>query len=739
MVDVMRLFAILKPAGIVLLTAISLKISAQEISRAELLSLTLEDLLNIEVTTASKRAQRISDAPATVISYSSEQIEQFGWRDLKDLFRALVGVDVSYDVQGEVKTLVSMRGVEGNQKILVLQDGQRQNPITGERFIFGHNLPLHIYKRVEILYGPSSALYGADAYAGVINLITKDGADVDGVAGSFGYVSTNAVVSHLTFGKKMGDNIDVLLSGRLYNGQDFRLHEHYTDAIDYGPVNNYSGELGALDKVYPIKNWNILGKIRYHKFSLGFDWQHQLESNAPSCIPTNYAYVRNNVWGQDIRHMYFNYHTYQSDKINLDATVTFGDYSINPASNFFIAIDSNNDGTLDLGVPGYKYGYSGYVQGNIKLDWTLSSVLNMIAGISFDRVISFPKTQNLENPYRLDAGLQDDLTFFVDGNGYTFGLLGLTDAIFGERNYSNLGSFVQAEYKPIEKLAVTLGGRFDYNSIYKETFNPRLGIVYKATSRLTLKALAGTAYIAPSNYYRWENWANPYAMHIPNLSIKPERLQSAEVSGIFYATRQLSVRTSIYRNNMKDIIRPVGAPAQEGGYPYYNPVRLTIGESTGSGFVEINDNLGEIVSQGIEVDVNYRIGNVLASVGYSITDGEDKETESKLAKVSQHKLNANITYTNSKFFGSISGRYYSSIWTSPFNSHYSFNENIPGAFIVYANVGYSINEKVKTHLSVDNVLNTKHWGSAPYGESIWIQPRAPQALLKVYGGISFAF
>lgn len=318
-------------------------------------------------------------------------------------------------------------------------------------------------------------------------------------------------------------------------------------------------------------------------------------------------------------------------------------------------------------------------------------------------------------------------------------MLGLTDAIFGERNYNNLGSFVQAEYKPIEKLTVTLGGRFDYNSIYKETFNPRLGIVYKATSRLTLKALAGTAYIAPSNYYRWENWANPYAMHIPNLSIKPERLQSAEVSGIFYATRQLSIRASIYRNNMKDIIRPVEAPAQEGGYPFFNPMRLTIGETTGSGFVEINDNLGEIVSQGIEVDVNYRIGSILTSLGYSITDGEDKETTSKLAKVSQHKLNANITYTSSKFFGGVSGRYYSSIWTSPFNSYYGINENIPGAFVVYINAGYNISEKVIIHLNIDNILNTKHWGSAPYAESIWIQPRAPQSLIKVFGGITFSF
>ena len=159
----------------------------------DIYSMSLEELMNVEITTASKRAQKISDAPATVISFPAAQVEQFGWRDLKDMFRAVTGVDVSYDVQGEVKTLVTMRGVEGNQKILILQDGQRQNAITGERFIFGHNIPLSIYKRIEIVYGPSSALYGADAYAGVVNLITKDGADIDGFSGSVGYISTQAV------------------------------------------------------------------------------------------------------------------------------------------------------------------------------------------------------------------------------------------------------------------------------------------------------------------------------------------------------------------------------------------------------------------------------------------------------------------------------------------------------------------------------------------------------------------
>lgn len=701
--------------------------------------LSLEELLNIEVTTASKKAQKISDAPATVVSYSADQIERYGWRDLKDMFRALTGIDVSYDVQGEVKTLVTIRGVEGNQKILVLQDGQRQNPITGERFIFGHNMPLSIYKRIEIVYGPASALYGADAYAGVINLITKDGADIDGVMGSVGYVSTQAINANLTFGKKISENIDVVLFGRVYNGNDFELHNYYKDAADYQAVNEYAGELGQLEKVYPISNWNMLGKIKYKKVTLGFDWQHQLESNAPTCIPTNYAYVKNNVWGQDIRHMYLNYEVYRSEKFDLDATITVGDYTINPASNFFIPTASVLNGPLDQGSAGYKYGYSGYIQGNVKADWKINESLNVIAGVSLENVISFPKTQNLTEPYHLDAGLQDDLSAFVDGNGNTFGLLGLNESIFGERNYTNLGSFVQGEYKPIDNMIITLGGRFDYNSIYKETFNPRIGLVYKASSKLTLKALAGTAYIAPSNYYRWENWANPYAMHIPNLDIKPEKLQSIEASAIYYVNKSLSVRTSIFRNNMNDIIRPIAASNQAGDYPYYNPMRLIIGETTNSGFVEVNGNLGEMYSQGAEIDVNYQVARFLFSLGYSYTGGEDKESNSKLPKVSQQKLNTNITYNGDKLFASFTVRYYGGIWTAPSNSLYGGTDEIPGAFVLYANIGYKINKSLTFNLSADNVLNVKHWGSAPYGESIWIQPRAPQSLLKVFGGISFKF
>ncbi len=719
---------------------LSFDLSAQIDTTNDYIDLSLEQLMNVEVVTASKKGEKISDAPATVRVITEEQIKLFGWKDLKDVFRAIPGTDVSYCVQGEIRTLVTMRGVLGNQKLLILQDGQMQNPITGERFIFGNNIPLNIYKRIEIVYGPSSALYGADAYAGVINLITKDGGDINGLEINTGYASTNSYIADMTFGQKVSENTDFILGGRIYYGQDYKLHEDYTDPLDYGNVGNYSGLLGKEDKTYPIKNWNLFTKLKYKKLTLGGDWQHEYESQVLSTIPANYAYTSKNIWSQDIRHIYAKYDIVSNEKIDLSATVTVGDYTVNPTTNFTIVNGNSTDAQQQ-----FKYAYSSYIQGLIQNSWTISEKLSLIVGISYADVKSFPKTQNLiDGPYTPGGELEDDLSAFVDDNGNVFGKIGLTDSIFGERNYSNFGSFLQTQYKIFKSLSVTLGARYDYNTIYGSTVNPRAGLVFTPIKSLSVKGLYGTAYIQPSNYYRWENWANPFAMHIPNENIKPEKIQTMELSGSYFINDYISLSVSVFRNEMTDVIRPVPAAAQAGDYPYYNPYRELIGESSNTGFVEINANLGSMYSQGSEIEFNAQYGAFRVNLAYSYVAGKDNDDNSDLPKVSQNKLNANLSYNGKRFYGSVSVRYFSDIQPLPTNSLYGTGMaqaggKIPGAVILYANAGFNITKSLSISISGENLANTKHYGAAPYAESIWIQPRAPQPLLVVFGGIHYKF
>ncbi|MCP4219219.1 MAG: TonB-dependent receptor [bacterium] len=704
----------------------------------DIVEMSLEDLLNVEVVTASRKAQKISDAPATVISISANQIKKNGWRDLKDLFRALPGVDLSYDTTGEVRTLVVMRGIPGNQKIAILQDGRRYSPTTGERFVYGHNIPLIFYKRVEIVYGPASALYGPDAYAGVINLITKDGGDIDGVEVGAGYVDTGAWTGDFLFGKKFGDDLELSMGFRAYSGEDFKLHEEYED---YAVVNQYN--LGGVESIYPIRNWNMFFKMNCKNFTFSGDWQHYLETNAPATIPTNYAYVEDNLWGHDLRHLNVAYKKKVNPDLTITAEVNFGDYKLAPASNFTIFQDTE----LAVIGPSYKYAMSSYLKGVLQADWQVNKKIFVIAGAFYEDVHSFPKTKNLDNgPFRLNGDLVDDMTeppfSLVDPDGQVFGVVGLNDPLFGERNYENYGLFLQSQVKLTDDLTLTVGGRYDYSSLYKETINPRVGVVYKPGKKLSIKALYGTAYIQPSNYYRWENFANPFILHIPNEDIKPEKVTSFSLSGTYYFTGNLSVRAEIFRNDLKDIIRQaIVGPSFNQGQMYYNPYRTLMGWDPDVDWVEINTNLGDMYTRGFELELNYKYKNFLANLSYSYLDGKDKENDHHLSKVSPHKVNATFNYTFKKMSAALTLRYYSEVLTMRSNSMYGDTGDgsyaFDGSLIAYMNLVYDVSKRFTLNLSVDNIFDTKHYGAGPFGESGWVQYRSPQALRKIHLGVRY--
>lgn len=697
-----------------------------------------EEAFDVEVVTASKKVQRISEAPATIISITAEEIRAYGWRDLKDIFRALPGIDLSYNVQGELKTQVVMRGVKGNQKILILQDGHRYSPESGEPFLYSHNMPLHIYERIEIIYGPASSLYGADAYAGVINLITKAGGDVDGADVSAGYISTGAYTADLTFGKRIDDDIDVILSGRIYRGEDEDLHEDYKE---YDAVNQYQGELGEMSNEYPIRNWNLFGKVKYKRFTAGFDWQRELESTAWVSLPERYAYVDDFLWGQEIRHLYVDHKTYESEELNIKTSVILGDYELNPSTNYYIVV-KDEAGNLVDGYPGYKFASSSYWKARLQADWEISDKLSLIGGLSYSEVKSFPKTRNLAESFDADGSRLVDYTDFTDPNGYSFGILGYQEPFFGERESENYSAFLQAEYRFSPMIKFDAGLRYDYNSIYEETFNPRAGLILDPVDELTVKILYGTAYIQPANFYRYENFANPFLMHIPNEDIEPEELTNYALDVTWGFAENFSLHTALFYNEMENIIRPMEAPPQADGYPYYNPYRESYPEDPG--YVEYNGNRGEIESMGGEITLRHRLDPFATSLSYAYVTGEDEDFD--IAGISEHKITLNTSYIGRKWTGGLTLRYYSEVSTDRNNYKYGDAESggdesygFDGDIIAYINLIYKITEDLSATLTIDNLFDNEHYGSVPFDGSPVVVPRAPQPLRKIYAGLRYSF
>lgn len=158
-------------------------------------TLSLAEILNLEVVTASKTAEKISEAPATVYVFTHEMIVNAGYYSLDQLLEAVPEIELQNKAVAEYNNYYSIRGISGNDKFIVLLDGFRFNSPTGSPHVIATNYPLANAKRVEVILGPASALYGADAFGGVVNIITFDESDGAGgqVNASFGDFSTQTL------------------------------------------------------------------------------------------------------------------------------------------------------------------------------------------------------------------------------------------------------------------------------------------------------------------------------------------------------------------------------------------------------------------------------------------------------------------------------------------------------------------------------------------------------------------
>lgn len=174
--------------------------------------LSLADLMNVKISVASIKELTPRESPGVVYYINSEDICESGARDLIDVLRMVPGFDFGVDVEGVVGL-----GVRGNWahegKVLMLIDGQEMNEGLYSTLQFGNHYPIESIKRIEIIRGPGSAIYGGNAEYAVINIITNDAKHLNGVriAGSYGVVKN--VNSHHSFNLEAGGEVrDVLIS-----------------------------------------------------------------------------------------------------------------------------------------------------------------------------------------------------------------------------------------------------------------------------------------------------------------------------------------------------------------------------------------------------------------------------------------------------------------------------------------------------------------------------------------------
>ena len=213
------------------------KSSAQTASPNDLSQVSLEDLMNIKVTSVSKTDQKLSQAAAAVFVITDDDIRRAGVTSIPDLLRMVPGMDVS---QINASTwAVSARGFNGqfSNKLLVLIDGRAvYTPLLGGVNWDTQNVPLEDIDRVEVIRGPGATVWGANAVNGVINIVTKKAADTKG-----GLVSTGGGTEGRAFGL-------VQYGASIAKSMDYRITINY---LNYGSLPAEDGDSGQ-------DNWNLL-------------------------------------------------------------------------------------------------------------------------------------------------------------------------------------------------------------------------------------------------------------------------------------------------------------------------------------------------------------------------------------------------------------------------------------------------------------------------------------------------
>jgi iron complex outermembrane receptor protein len=540
----------------------------QETAEEQLLQL-YGDKGTISIATGS--LQPLGRAPAVATVITAEDIRAMGAVDLDEVMETVPGMHVARNGNNNTATYV-MRGMYdlNNTHILLLQNGI---PMTlmflGNKGGVWGGLPLENVARIEIIRGPGSALYGADAYSGVINVITKTAADTPGTefglrAGSFRTWDT--WVQH---GGKMGP-IDVAAYLRLGSTDGFKetitadaqsLRDRPPSvthaSLAPGPMSLGRDAVDAsLDLAYD--KWRLRGGYKLRDdVGLGAGIGSALD-------PTSAA---------------------RSERITADVSW----------------IDPNVGGHWGLGFTAAYLQYIDTVPGNL----LLSPPGSRVAGANFPNgLIGGPN--KWERQFRLSGYAtyggfahhnlrvgsgHDDLNIYRTATYKNYLINQATGAytyMGAVSDYSDIQPFmrpqrrfvdyayVQDEWSFAPDWTLTAGVRHDRYSDVGGTTNPRLALVWEAGFDMTIKLLAGRAFRAPSfnELYGVNNPVNK-----GNPSLRPETNQTQEAAISWRARQDLQLNANVFTYRMRDVIRAVANPTGPAGATTYQ----NTGEQKGVG------------------------------------------------------------------------------------------------------------------------------------------------------------
>lgn len=594
-----------------------------------------EELLGIYgdesfISIATGSVQHLARAPAVASIVTQEDIKRMGSRDIDEVLQTIPGLHVSHDSIG-YNPLYIFRGIYAgfNPQVLMLVDGvPLTNLFHGDRSQFWGRMPVESISRIEVIRGPGSALYGADAFAGVINIITKSPANIpegmeSGVrAGNFnrreGWFTGRSDFGRLRVALTAELGVEDVNYGRIRHDAQSVLDEVIGTQASLAPgdarndLDRFDLRLAAL---YDHWRFNIGHQYRSGESTLGVAGalvtDNHFRSNRSSALLgyNNDAFSTN--WGVNASLSY------------LHATVeTVGDVMLFPPGSIpFFDPAGNPVGIYPEGVFGNPETFEHHWRADFSGTYSGFSghQLSLGTGYYYGDLYKVRETKNYgidpetgQPIQEIGTDPQTGLSVFgrgmvdVSGTPWVFLESGV------RRNYY---AYIQDIWGLARGWELTAGLRYDHYSDFGSTINPRLALVWSTTRDLTTKFLYGEAFRAPS-FAQTRAINNPTVLGNPDLS--PETLRSYEVAFDYRPTLDLNLLFNIFYYQWEDIINFV---------PDANDLTRTA------------RNDGEQKGKGFEFETRWTPHRDLTLTGnFAWVQAEDKRTGSRAANFPEQQV-----------------------------------------------------------------------------------------------------
>ncbi|MCG2634773.1 MAG: TonB-dependent receptor, partial [Gammaproteobacteria bacterium] len=545
--------------GVLLLCLMSLTVLAQpDYTDEEALAALYGDAELVSIATGNM--QPLNRAPAVATVITEQEIERMGARDLDEVLEAVPGLHVSRRAAG-YNPVYSIRGIhtETNPQVLVLVNGI---PITqiqfGDRGQAWTGMSVRSIRRIEVIRGPGSALYGADAFSGTINIITKGAGDIEQteIGAALGSFDTREAWL-ITGGRVGGAEVAFSMEYLDTDGQDEIIGADAQSALDLGFGTSASLAPGGVNLARETLNARLDVALGNWDFQVGYrgglDHGGLGAGAAQALDPAG----EGDAWVADAR-LGYERRDFLPDW-DLDSQLSY------QTSETKLDLLLFPPGAVFLGGP-----FPNGVQAQPEIS---EQVYRWESGLTF-RGFDAHRIQFGVGFIYAEISDADDRKNFVGVPPFAAPLLNTLPFIVEEDRETTF-LLVQDEWQFAPDWALTAGLRWDHYSDFGDTVNPRLALVWQTRYDLTTKLLYGRAFRAPS-FAESFNINNPVALGNPDLDA--ETIDTYELAFDWRPREAVQSRLNVYYYEMADILRFVQDPL-----PATSATAQNTGEQTGYG------------------------------------------------------------------------------------------------------------------------------------------------------------